>query len=103
MQMGHDEGGNPNIHACRAPVAPSLRIGEQVFLCRYRVLPKVKADRSLDAAYDMTDLHYYRRVFNNLLRKDILVPEQCGNCTTIIVIIGATFLGIGIPSNMLIT
>ena len=87
----------------RAPVATSLRIGEQVFLCHYRVLRKVKADRSLDAAHDMTDLHYHTLVFNNLLRKDILVPEQCDNCTTIIIIIGATFLGNGIPSNVLIT
>ena len=87
----------------RAPGALSLRIGEQVFLCRCRVLPKVKADRSLDSAHDVTDLHYYTIVFNNLLRKDILVPEQRDNCTTIIIIIGVTFLRIGIPSNMLIT
>ena len=87
----------------RAPVALSLRIGEQVFLCRCRVLPKLKADRSLDSTHDMTDLHYYTIVFNNLLRTDILVPEQCDNCTTIIIIIGVTFLRIGFPSNTLIT
>ena len=103
MQMGHDKGGNPNIHTWACPgghIATNRGTGIFVPLSSFR---ESKADRSLNAAHDMTDLHYHTLVFNNLLRKDILVPEQCDNCTTIIIITGATFLGIGIPSNVLIT
>ena len=59
MQMGHDEGGNPNIHTWACPGGPIATNRGKEFLCHCRVLPKVKADRSLDAAHDMTDLHYY--------------------------------------------